>query len=63
MGGETGALLALRRYSNAPKDKEVLNMMRVTKKKAEVIRNGFHHLGDAALMYLHQVNKKEEEEI
>jgi hypothetical protein len=34
------------------KDQVLLNMLRVTKKKAELARNGVNNIGDAALMYL-----------
>jgi hypothetical protein len=34
------------------KDQALRNMLRVTKKKAELVRNGVNNIGDAALMYL-----------
>ncbi len=36
------------------KDQALRNMLRVTKKKAELVRNGVNNIGDAALMYLDQ---------
>lgn len=41
-------------------DSTVANMINVTKKKAQIAKIG---LGDAALMYLDQQNKQDEEEL
>ncbi len=52
--------MLIRKLTITPLDSTVANMINVTKKKAQIAKIG---LGDAALMYLDQQNKQDEEEL